>query len=326
MTLGVVIPCYRQERELPRTLAALEGALEGREWNGALVLARRERPDVALPAISSRWRVLAPPVGMALTPGGARMLGFAAVPGDWVLFVDADTEVDPDWVSHALAAAGTEERVAGYGGRTEERVTDGIREWAGDRDLYRVGDRERDVVLLINPVLYRRAALLEVGGYDPRLGAEEDFELGLRLTRAGWRLRLLARPAGRHWNAPRPSFAEVRRRWAVGLTFGPGEALRLYLGRPGFATLLARQRLPLAMLGGWVTGVVTAVIAASGGVDWPLAIWFVGMLVLVAVMTARKRSPRLALHSLLTWSVNGLGVLVGFARPSRAPVGAGGPS
>jgi hypothetical protein len=326
MKLGVVIPCYRQERDLPRTVAALERALEGREWNGALVLARREHPEVALPAVSSHWRVLGPPAGSALTPGAARMLGFAAVPGDWMLFVDADTEVDPDWVLHALAAGGTEERVAGYGGRTEERVTDGTREWAGDRDLYRVGDRERDVVLLINPVLYRRAALLEVGGYDPRLGAEEDFELGLRLTRAGWRLRLLAGPAGRHWNAPRPSLAEVRRRWAAGLTFGPGEVLRLYLGRPGFATLLARQRLPLGMLGWWLAGVVTAVVAASGGGVRPLAIWLVGTLALVAVMTRRKRSPRLALHSLLTWSVNGLGVLVGFARPLRAPVGAEGRS
>jgi hypothetical protein len=118
----------------------------------------------------------------------------------------------------------------------------------------------------------------------------------------------------------------VRRRWAAGLTFGPGEALRLYLGRPGFATLLARQRLPLGMLGWWLAGVVTAVVAASGGGVRPLAIWLVGTLALVAVMTRRKRSPRLALHSLLTWSVNGLGVLVGFARPLRAPVGAEGRS
>ena len=39
MRLGVVIPCYRQERFLGRTLAALERSLAGRDWLGVLVLA-----------------------------------------------------------------------------------------------------------------------------------------------------------------------------------------------------------------------------------------------------------------------------------------------
>ena len=50
MTLGVVIPCYRQERFLPRTVAALEAALADREWRGVLVLAAAEG-DAALPAL-----------------------------------------------------------------------------------------------------------------------------------------------------------------------------------------------------------------------------------------------------------------------------------
>jgi hypothetical protein len=33
-------------------------------------------------------------------------------------------------------------------------------------------------------------------------------------------------------------------------------------------------------------------------------------------MTARKRSARLALHSLLAWTVNGCGLLVGLLRPA----------
>lgn len=320
MTLGVVVPCHRQEARLPRTLAALETALADRAWHGAVVLGGRDDPSAPLPMAGAHWQVLAPPPGLAGTPGAARMLGFAAVPGEWVLFVDADTEVDAGWVTRALAVAGTDERVAGYGGRIEERVTDGVRDWPGDPDLNRVGDRERDVELLTTPALYRRAALLEVGGYDARLGAEEDFELGLRLARAGWRLRLLAGPAGRHWNAPRPSFAEVRRRWAFGLTFGPGEALRLYVGRPGFAALLARQRLPLAMLGWWLAGLAAAVVAPWGAGIAPLATWLAGTLALVAAVAARKRGLRPALHGLLAWSANGLGLVVGFVRPPRRVV------
>ncbi len=317
MTLGVVVPCHRQEALLPRTVAALERALAGHAWRGVVVLGGRDDAAAPRPAFGPAWRVLAPPAGVAGTPGAARMLGFAAVEGEWTLFVDADTEVDAGWVARALAAAPADPRVAGYGGRLEERVYAGGRDWAGSSDLNRVGDAERDVELLTTPALYRREALLAVGGYDPRLGAEEDFELGLRLAGAGWRLRLLAGPAARHWNPPRPSLAELARRWEFGLTFGPGEALRLYLGRPGFGALLRRQWLPIAALAVWLAGVVALVAAASGAGVTPLAGWLAALALIVALLAARKRSLRLALLGWLTWSANGLGVLVGFARPPR---------
>jgi hypothetical protein len=192
----------------------------------------------------------------------------------------------------------------------------------GDPDLNRVGDEERDVELLTTPALYRRAHLLAVGGYDPRLSAEEDFELGLRLASAGHPLRLLRGPAGRHWNDPRPSLAELVRRWRVGLVFGPGQALRLYLGRPGFGRLVRRQRLPLAALGLWALG-LAALARAAAGDPGPLQAWCALAAGALAVMTVRKRSVRLAAHSLLAWSVNGLGLLVGFFRIPRAGAHAG---
>jgi GT2 family glycosyltransferase len=246
------------------------------------------------------------------------MLGCAAVEGEWVLFVDADTEVDAGWVARALAGAPGEPTVVGYGGRIEERVTDGVRDWAGASDLNRVGDAERDVELLTTPALYRRDALLGAGGYDPRLNAEEDFELGLRLRRRGQRLRLLPGPAGRHWNGPRPSFAEIRRRWDAGLTFGPGQALRLYLGRPGFATLLWRQRLVLGTLAFWAWGAASVVVAAGGRGAGPLEAWALLLAAGLVALAARKGGVRPALHAFVVWTVNGLGLVVGFVRPRPA--------
>ena len=324
MTLGVVVPCHRQEEHLPRTVTALERALAGHAWRGVIVLGGRDDDRAPRPVFGPSWQVLAPPAGVAGTPGAARMLGFAAVEGAWTLFVDADTEVNADWVGHALAATAADPRVAGYGGRIEERVFAGALDWAGDPDLNRVGDLERDVDLVTTPALYRRAALLAEGGYDARLGAEEDFELGLRLRRAGWRLRVLAGPAARHWNPPRPSLAELGRRWRFGLTFGPGEALRLYLGRPGFGALLGRQRLPLAMLGLWLAGAAAFAATALGAGALPLELWALAWLALMLLVASRKRSLRLAVLGVLTWSANGAGMLVGFVRrPRRLTLAAG---
>src|SRR5262245_21919415 len=236
MRVGVVVPCYRQERFLPRTLAAIERSLAGREWRGALVISGP--PGSAPPPPSPRWTVIAPPVTRPLTPGAARMLGFAACGGDWVLFVDADVELEPAWVGEALRTASDEQALAGLWGRIEEWFVAGDREWRGSPDLYRIGERERRVAYLATLAFYRRGALIEAGGYDARLSSEEDFELGLRLGWLGLELRSLGLLAARHWSAPRPSFREVGRRWRTGLCFGQGQVLRLYLGKQGLGTLL----------------------------------------------------------------------------------------
>ncbi len=315
MTLGVVVPCYRQERFLPRTLAAVERALAGREWRGVLVMAA---PAAApLPPLSPRWRVISPPdpltrgPGRPLTPGAARMLGFAACGGDWVLFVDADVELERPWAEHALETAAGEPALAGLWGRIEEWFVDGGAERPGSPDLYRVGARERRVDYLATLAFYRRDALLVAGGYDPRLHSEEDFELGLRFGRRGLELRSLGLVAARHWSAPRPSFGELWRRWSTGLCLGQGQVLRLYLGRPGFLTLLRRQSLYLVTLGMWALGALAAAASLARSDPRPLLLWSALPALGVALMSARKLSLTLAVHSLLTWTVNGVGLLVG---------------
>jgi hypothetical protein len=186
-------------------------------------------------------------------------------------------------------------------------------------DMYRVGATDRPVTYLVSLAFYRRAALRAVGGYDPRLNSDEDFELGLRLTRHGYAMRALARLGARHWSPPRPTFRELRRRWETGICFGQGQGMRLYLGRPGLGRLVHRQRFYIGAVGLWGLGLLAlGVTLATGEPRW-LAAWVVLPALVIAVMTARKRSLRLAVLSLLTWTVNGAGMLVGFFRvPPRA--------
>jgi len=157
---------------------------------------------------------------------------------------------------------------------------------------------------------YRRDALAHVGGYESRLQSEEDFELGLRLRQAGYPLRTLAPLAAKHWSAPRPSFSEVGRRWRTGLCFGPGQALRLYLGRSGFMALAVRNAHYFATLALWLA----APVAIAMGGALALAAWAIVWLALFALLAVRKKSPRLALHSLVTWTVMAAGTVVGFVR------------
>jgi hypothetical protein len=324
VTLGVVVSCYRQEHWLPRTLAGVERALAGAEWSGVLELAARGAEP--LPAPGPRWRVLRDfdeqgRPRHALTPGAGRMAGLAVCPGEWVLFLDSDIELEPAWTRAALALAAREPALAAVGGRLDEwyETTTGGR--PGRADMHGVGPVDRDVDHLAGLALYRRAALLEAGGYDPRLRSDEDFELGLRLGRRGLRLRALALTAGRHWSGPRPSFGELGRRWETGLCHGAGQVLRLYRGRPGFARLLRRQAHYLVTLGVWLLGLAALALAAALGDPRPFAAWACLPLAGLLFMTARKRSLRLALFSLVTWTQGAAGVLAGWwAMPPGPPL------
>ena len=317
MRLGVVIPCYRQERFLPRTLRALDGALAGRDWRGVLVQSAPDA-DVRSLAVPAGWSVVrasGDASSRPLTPGAARNAGFAACGGDWVLFVDADVEVERAWLDRACAEVEREPALAGTWGRIEEWFVDGASERPGVRDLYRVGEADAEARYTATLSFYRRTALAEVGGYDPCLNSEEDFELGLRLRQAGFRLRTLAPLAARHWSAPRPSFREYGRRWRTGLCFGPGQALRRYLGRAGFGELFARNAHYVVVLAWALAG---PFVWAWGGPSL-LKVWAKLPLALLLVMAIRKRSLRLALHSLVTWTVMAAGTVVGFVRGGAAP-------
>jgi hypothetical protein len=316
MTLGVVIPCYRQERFLPRTFAALDAALAGREWRGVLVLSAQD--SEAPLTMGERWSVLraaGAPGARPLTPGAARNAGFAACGGSWVLFVDADVEIERAWIERACTQVAAGATFAGTWGRIEEWFNEDGRGRPGVPDLYRVGMHDADTRYTATLSLYRRDALEQVDGYDARLNSEEDFELGMRLRCAGFTLRTLAPLAARHWSAPRPSFGEYGRRWRSGLCFGPGQALRLYAGRPGFAELARRNAHYFATLALWFAAPVAFVL---GGVQ-ALGAWTILFTALFTLMTLKKRSARLALHSFTAWTVMSVGTLVGFCRGGAAP-------
>ena len=323
MRIGVVVSCYRQERFLARTVTAIEAALAGLDWQVVLELAVPSSEP--LPALSERWRVLSAfdpgtrQPGRPLTPGAGRMLGFAACGGEWVLFADSDIEVEPAWVRAAVDVATREPALAAVFGRIEEWFLDGGRERPGRPDMYGTGDTDRPVDYLAAVAFYRRGALVAVGGYDERLNSDEDFELGLRLRHLGLAMRSLGMLAARHWSAPRPNVRELVRRWRTGICFGQGQVLRLYLGRRGFGALLKRQGLFVAALGMWTLGVAASVAAALASEPRWVALWALVPLSTLALMSARKRSLKLGALSLLTWTVQGLGLVVGlFRRPGRA--------
>lgn len=118
----------------------------------------------------------------------ARQRGAEVSTSRWILFTDADVIFAPDYFTR-LAELDVPARVGGIVGvkRTVEGY-DRYHRWflRGQRILHAF-----DIPAASGSnMLVRRAALTNVGGFDPRLRVNEDSELMFRIARAGWKVPL----------------------------------------------------------------------------------------------------------------------------------------
>ena len=266
--------------------------------------------DPALATVERRAMVRVPAPGEPHTPGANRNLGARGAMAPSLAFVDGDAVIEPSFVEAAVGRLETEPALGGVGGRVHERQWEGARLVREIPDSYRSGSGG-PVEMLATAWIARRTAFEWVKGFDPRLPAEEDVELCIRLADAGHPVVALDRRAAFHDCPPRPSLAEFRRRWQGGLYAGQGLLLRQSWGTKHFARHLARQGLFLgglafALLGAFLLVLTGLGVERASGV---LGAWLVLVNGLVLVMAWRKRSLARGLLAIATWVVLGAGIV-----------------
>lgn len=125
----------------------------------------------------------------------ARNLGWQAALGEYVLFLDGDTELHPDFVTRALDTLSEPQLCAVWGHRRESRPDQSLYTKVLDLDwIYPVGR----TLYFGGDVLVRRAALAQVDGFDPSLKAGEEPEMCARLRAAGWQIEHIDAPMTQH--------------------------------------------------------------------------------------------------------------------------------
>jgi GT2 family glycosyltransferase len=139
-------------------------------------------------------------------PAAARNLGLGRVETPLVGFTDNDVVVELGWMErlaeHLLEAPAD---VAGVGGHVVHATNSLVGEYSTRLrllDPYR--HKGRVVYLVTANCLFRRAALLDVGGFDEafRFPGGEDPDLSFRLLRAGYRLEEEPAAVVRHCYSP----------------------------------------------------------------------------------------------------------------------------
>jgi glycosyltransferase involved in cell wall biosynthesis len=114
MRISVVVPAFNEERLLPESLRSIHAAMEAfdrRGWTSELIVCDNNSTDrTAEIAREAGARVVFEPVNQI---SRARNAGAAAAGGDWIFFLDADSDPTEMLFSEAADAIGAGRCLAG---------------------------------------------------------------------------------------------------------------------------------------------------------------------------------------------------------------------
>jgi glycosyltransferase involved in cell wall biosynthesis len=191
-------------------LATLLDALDAGQGSGPrriLVVDDRPSPDGPLPLgrAGASVEVLR---GPARGPAAARNVGWRVATAPWVAYLDDDVVPGPTWradLAADLAEAGPD--VAAVSGRLRVPLPMGRRPTDWERNVTGLADAR----WITADLVFRRAALASVGGFDERFrrAYREDADLAARLAGAGWRLEV-GRRSSEHPVRPADRWVSVR--------------------------------------------------------------------------------------------------------------------
>lgn len=191
--VSVVVPFAGPPAEFDRLIRNLE-LLDRRPGDEVVVV--DNRPHSA-PTDSGASGIRIHHAGAIATPAFARNEGARLASGEWLVFVDADTQPRPGLLDAYFTPPPTPDTAVLAGGIVDVAVARTLvarhdvarRRMSQDMTLRREGSPYAQTA----NCAVRRTAFDDVGGFEELARAGEDADLCFRLERAGWRLE--ERPA-----------------------------------------------------------------------------------------------------------------------------------
>ncbi|HEX9962380.1 MAG TPA: glycosyltransferase [Pyrinomonadaceae bacterium] len=193
--VSIVIIGRNEERGIGECLGAAQAAAE--QIGGAEIIFVDSASTDKTVAIAQSFgvRVLSLKPDWKLSPSAGRFVGSHYAQGDYILFIDADTLIYRDFLPAAIEYFENNAEIGGINGRLDDLNETGELL----TDVEERFDDAADVKWLRGPAcFYRRRALREAGSFNPHLAMEEEAELGLRLVKNGWKLKIIPVSMGCH--------------------------------------------------------------------------------------------------------------------------------
>jgi glycosyltransferase involved in cell wall biosynthesis len=178
MTVSIVIPAFNEERLLPATLSAVERArsvLTARGWASEVIVCDNNSTDrTAETARAAGATVVFEPVNQI---SRARNAGAAAARGEWLVFVDADSEPSPGLFGDMAEAIAGGRVLAGGATLYTERLSFWYSAFASLWCLWSRLSRH----MAGSFIFVETRAFRAIGGFSATLFAAEELELSSKL-------------------------------------------------------------------------------------------------------------------------------------------------
>lgn len=178
LRISIVIPAFNEERLLPQTLTAVNAArsaFEARGWDSELIVCDNNSTDrTAELARAGGATAVFESVNQI---GRARNSGAAAATGDWLIFVDADSQPSPELFADVATQIASGKCLAG-GCTIRLQGNHRVGHWI--TGLWNRISRWRGL-LAGSFIFVETAAFHKLGGFSPEFFAGEELDLSQRL-------------------------------------------------------------------------------------------------------------------------------------------------
>jgi glycosyltransferase involved in cell wall biosynthesis len=200
--LSVIVPVHNSPEDLRRALKALANSAF-REFE--LIVVDDCSSENTAAEIAASFGALILRTAHRMGPAGARNLGVRHARAPVVVFADADVELRPDTLGLFAAQFEVDAQLAAVFGSYDNSpgCSDFVSRYKNlfHHYIHQVS-REEAVTFWAGCGAIRKDVFNELGGFDENRYLEpsiEDIELGFRVIRAGWKIRLLKELQVKHW-------------------------------------------------------------------------------------------------------------------------------
>lgn len=246
-----------------------------------------------------------------LCPSAGRYIGYQNTSGKYVLFLDGDNELYPQWLEMAMGLLEKNEDIAGITGDCIVLPEDGT-----DSDkpstLETMVEEFKTVKQTGGEALFRRSVLEEVGTFNPFLYSDEEPDLALRIRGAGYRLVKTVYPISYDYTPEDDLISTKIKRWRRNLYLGAGQNLRYRMGSGELWRYVKERGFGIVPLLGLAIGILLLLWSVlSGKLVW-FGAWVLAIALLIIADALRKGSIYQSLVSFIHRLVVADGTLRGF--------------
>lgn len=187
-TISIVIPAYNESKHIVDTIHSIQQAFHNANVPLLEIIVADDASTDGTGDLAKESGTIVVLSGKR-NIGATRNVGAAAASGDWLLFVDADTQIEPQTVTQMIHAI--EKGCVGGGAYVTWCVPTKL--WANFM-LYTWNMISWTFQLPAGSYLFARKDIFDaVGGFNEELFASEELELGQKLSKHG-KLKIVKHP------------------------------------------------------------------------------------------------------------------------------------